>query len=230
MYSSPRIGCLNSSPYALCVLTVLCSGSNLSLPKLCQVWLWQGSQCGAMVDTACGQALLFSSFAYRRFVILTWCDSPEGELNWQEYPAEGAEHFSSVMEARKGCSGSSVLTGTGTIQGCPAQCEQAGMRSGTCSQGKYHLPEDLGNPLCCLIPSRGLESKAEGWEPWNGFLDAPGEVKWQAVHWGYRSQTYLALPPGPVLHSVGSWMLECLQKGAYLGFQWHYKCHGSSEK
>lgn len=78
------------------VLVSLCSGSNLSLPKLSQVWLWQGSQCGAMVDTACGQALLSSSFAYRRFVILTWCDSPEGELNWQEYPAEGAEHFCSV--------------------------------------------------------------------------------------------------------------------------------------
>lgn len=88
--------------------------------------------------------------------------------------------------------------------------------------------------LCCLIPSIGLESKTAGWEPCNGFLPWctwGGEVSDESgLHCGYWSQSCLALPPGPLLHCIGSWLLDCVQKGAWLDFQWNFKCRGSSAK
>lgn len=132
MPSNPQAWCLSIPLHMLYVAWLCCAGGSLLWIKLFTskampgVALAGGSQCGAVGgNLRVGKPCFSLVFPYRSFIILTWCDNPEDELNWQELlcwqcRTPLSRGNACVMEARQSCCALLVLTGTRTIPGCPA--------------------------------------------------------------------------------------------------------------
>lgn len=213
--------CLSSSPCALCVLAVLC----WSISALDQTFHFQsfarcvsgrGVSVGLWSTAACGQALLFSSFGYRRFVTLAWCDSHECELAgiscWEcrtplfcgntQMGDGGQEALLWIICALQAQNHPGLP--------CPAWCEIWNMFT-----SYIPSPWGVGKSLCAAWSQQ--RAREQDWR-----LGARERISW--CTWGGEVMDesgcalWLLIPdlpssaPRAVLHSVGSWMLDGLQR------------------